>query len=553
MKLLSLHIENFGKLSGYDHIFTDGLNVIKHENSWGKTTLATFLKAMFFGMEKKGNLKAYSAERSKYAPWQGGVYGGSVIFEVDGKTYRVLRTFAPTPEGDRFELIDLETNKPSKDYSSNLGEEIFGVGRETFALSTFFPQGELEGKINDEIRSYLSGANDISGDVEMQSKAVKKLKSMEREYRLTCPKAYEIISLEEQIDDGKSRLAQLEDERENLKSGVDSLSKQVENFELPSLKNDENPAQIAEQISQIENDIQRVDEKQKKLTNGFNRKKNLSICSMAIGGVVAIVGVLLAALSISLIGGMTTAVVGAILAAVGIIMLVFGNKKLAQAATPLLEKKKQLFEQKRKAEEAYRSIAAQSSAMLEEANKHKQLEVDLAISKTKLEHIEKDIAQVLERLDECETILASKKTSKDELEEKQKIVECVIECLTQAQENISKRYVQPMQQQFNAIIENLSNDKRIMLDSDLNITLDTQSGLKEKAYLSAGNQDLVEICKRFALVKSIFKTQSPFIILDDPFVNLDEISLKNMLKLVNDFAREMQIIYLVCHSSRVGE
>ena len=74
-------------------------------------------------------------------PWQGGVYGGSVIFEVDGKTYRVLRTFAPTPEGDRFELIDLETNKPSKDYSSNLGEEIFKVGRETFALSTFFPQG----------------------------------------------------------------------------------------------------------------------------------------------------------------------------------------------------------------------------------------------------------------------------------------------------------------------------------------------------------------------------------------------------------------------------
>lgn len=53
MKLCSLHIENFGKLSNYDHVFTDGLNVIKHENSWGKTTLATFLKAMFYGMEKR--------------------------------------------------------------------------------------------------------------------------------------------------------------------------------------------------------------------------------------------------------------------------------------------------------------------------------------------------------------------------------------------------------------------------------------------------------------------------------------------------------------------
>lgn len=553
MKLLSLHIENFGKLSGYDHVFTEGLNVIKHENSWGKTTLATFLKAMFFGMEKKGNLKAYSAERSKYAPWQGGVYGGSVIFEVNGKVYRVLRTFAPTPEGDRFELIDLETNKPSKDFSSNLGEEIFGVGRETFALSTFFPQGELEGKINDEIRSYLSGANDISGDVEMQSKAVKKLKNMEREYRLTCPKAYEIISLEEQIDDNKARLAKLEDERENLKDDINSLSKQIENFKLPSLDGGENPARIAEQISQIENNIQRVEEQQKKLHQRHRQRKTISISGMVSGGVVATIGVLLAALSVSLIGGMATAVVGAILAATGIIMLVFGNKKLGREILPLQEETNQLLQQKRRAEEAYRALAAQSSAMLEEANSRKQLEVELAIDKTKLEHIEKDIAQVLERLDECETILASKKTLKDELEEKQKIVECVIECLSQAQENISKRYVQPMQQQFNAIIENLSNGKHIMLDSDLNITLDTQSGLKEKAYLSAGNQDLVEICKRFALVKSIFKSQSPFIILDDPFVNLDEISLQNMLKLVKDFAREMQIIYLVCHSSRVGE
>ena len=147
MKLLSLHIENFGKLSGYDHVFSQGLNVIENANAWGKTTLAVFIKAMFYGMDKKGNSKPYDAERSKYLPWQGGTYGGSLMFEAGGKNYRVLRTFAPTPEGDRFELLDLQTNKISKDFSSNLGEELFGVGKETFCLTTFFAQGNFESGI----------------------------------------------------------------------------------------------------------------------------------------------------------------------------------------------------------------------------------------------------------------------------------------------------------------------------------------------------------------------------------------------------------------------
>lgn len=554
MKLLSLHIENFGKLSNYDHVFSDGLNVIKHENSWGKTTLATFLKAMFFGMEKKGNLKAYSAERSKYAPWQGGIYGGSVIFEVDGKTYRALRTFAPTPEGDRFELVDLETNKLSKDFSSNLGEEIFGVGRETFALSTFFPQGELEGKINDEIRSYLSGAGDISGDVEMQSKAVKKLKSMEREYRIACPKSYEIIALEERIDDDKAELEHLEEDREEIKNSIAVLSQKIGDFKADSEKQDvQNPVETGEKIAQIEKQIESCKAQQNAAYAKLRKTKTFSICGIAAGSILAIVGIIVSALNLSLVGGVAVAAVGAILAAAAVVLLSLSGKKLAASIAPLQQQEQSLVAQKTQLDDEYRAIVARSSKLLEKADEKRQLEVELAVCQTKLSHIEKDIAQVLERLDEGETSLITKKTLRDELEEKQKIAQCVIDCLIQAQENISKRYVQPMQQQFNLIIEKLSSDKHIMLDSDLNITLDTQSGLKEKAYLSAGNQDMVDICKRFALIKSIFKTQSPFIILDDPFVNLDEISLENMLKLVKDFAHDVQIIYLVCHGSRIGE
>lgn len=44
-----MHIENFGVLSGFDYEFPEGLAVICRENGFGKSTLAAFLKAMFYG------------------------------------------------------------------------------------------------------------------------------------------------------------------------------------------------------------------------------------------------------------------------------------------------------------------------------------------------------------------------------------------------------------------------------------------------------------------------------------------------------------------------
>ena len=63
MKLLKCHIENFGKLSNYDYSFEDGLNTIKEENGFGKTTFASFIKAMFYGMEAKRNTKTLRGKR----------------------------------------------------------------------------------------------------------------------------------------------------------------------------------------------------------------------------------------------------------------------------------------------------------------------------------------------------------------------------------------------------------------------------------------------------------------------------------------------------------
>ena len=77
-----------------------------------------------------------------------------------------------------------------------------------------------------------------------------------------------------------------------------------------------------------------------------------------------------------------------------------------------------------------------------------------------------------------------------------------------------------------------------------------EQSLQEDGYLSAGTLDLVNICKRFALIDLLYKKEKPFIILDDPFINLDDKNLKVAKEIVMEEAKKYQIIFLTCHSSR---
>ena len=63
MRLLRCHVDNFGKISDLDLDFARGLNVINQPNAWGKSTLAAFLKAMFYGFDSKKEAGAVAKER----------------------------------------------------------------------------------------------------------------------------------------------------------------------------------------------------------------------------------------------------------------------------------------------------------------------------------------------------------------------------------------------------------------------------------------------------------------------------------------------------------
>ena len=167
MKLISCHVENFGKIHDFDYNFDDGMNIILEDNGWGKTTFAAFLKSMIYGMDTSRRKNITENERRRYMPWQGGTYGGSLDFEVQGKRYRVEREFGSLPSKDKVHVKDLDTGSRARINHEKLGEEIFHIDAKAFEKSVYITQNGLymdndaASSIHTRLNSIVSQANDV--------------------------------------------------------------------------------------------------------------------------------------------------------------------------------------------------------------------------------------------------------------------------------------------------------------------------------------------------------------------------------------------------------
>lgn len=165
MKLLSCYVDNFGKLSDLRIDFADGVNLFHGPNAWGKSTLAAFLRVMFYGFDSKKESGSFDKERVVYRPWQGGVYGGELDFLYRDKAYRISRTFGKTEKTDSFHLYDLSTNLECHDFSSDIGSEVFGLDSASFKRSAFIAQNDCECGSTDGINAKLGNLVENTNDI----------------------------------------------------------------------------------------------------------------------------------------------------------------------------------------------------------------------------------------------------------------------------------------------------------------------------------------------------------------------------------------------------
>lgn len=177
MKLESLYIENFGGLHQYALDFETGITSLIQPNGFGKTTLAEFIRAMFYGFPRKSKTLDRSL-RQKYTPWNGGSFGGNLTFAYQGQRYRMERTFGANPKGDTFAVIDLETGRKTNRFPEEIGQELFGLDAESFERSAYLPQlRESDAFLTASVQAKLSGLVEESGDVANYDKAMAALRA----------------------------------------------------------------------------------------------------------------------------------------------------------------------------------------------------------------------------------------------------------------------------------------------------------------------------------------------------------------------------------------
>ena len=636
MKLIQCYIENFGTLSNFKYDFQSGINIIKEKNGFGKTTLANFIKAMFYGLETKKNTKTL-IDRKKYEPWQGGNFGGSVEFEINNKKYKLERFFKKKEADDVFKLYNLETNLESDDYTSNIGEEIFGINKEAFERSIFISGQNMQTNMNDSINAKLGNILESENDINSSEKAIKILDDAIKYYKKTGnrgainEKIIEKTRLEHKFEEYKAdekilqelkdankaiseQINERVDTQRELQSTISMISKEevkkskIQQYNLLSsncnqskqnleaFKNKINDnSDLYKQIEENKNQIELLNNKNINLNKKISIKNKQKYISIVILALLIIMSVVLKILKLNTVFLVITLIMCIIPVFIFILIInnlkkikeeiLLNNNKIEKntsiVATLIEIDKKQTNEQKIELDRLTREYNKNlndiksfeeendmESLLSEEHNKSNSLtdfnkkeleeklekinkEINLLndeknYKKNKIESIESDI-DIFEVENDIEVV----SNEIEEMTKKLKIIEDTKKNLELAKESFSSHYLGKMENSFMKNIEAINGEK---IDLNIDINLDVQiskyGGYKKIDFLSTGYKDLIYICMRMSLVEALFEGEKPFIVLDDPFVNLDEEKMEKAIELLKNIGKNYQIIYFVCHNSR---
>ena len=143
MKIISCHIENYGKFVKKDFNFDSDITSFNWENGAGKTTLASFIKAMFYGIPSvKANAKNFE-DRQHFCPFEKGNFGGSVVFEFNGAEFKIERFF-DKKSSTKDEVKVYKNGGLTDELGEDIGKAVFGIDKESFEKTVFFNAEDIE-------------------------------------------------------------------------------------------------------------------------------------------------------------------------------------------------------------------------------------------------------------------------------------------------------------------------------------------------------------------------------------------------------------------------
>ena len=550
MYITYIYIENFGVLSDYRYSPKPGLNEIYAENGAGKTTLSEFIRAMFFGMPGTRTRKQLNdALRKKYKPWQQGIFGGYVEFIAASKEYRLTRTFGDKESDDTFLLIDKATGLVSNDYTVNIGKELFGTDRDTFANTAWISGKDTRFAAGSGLYESLGEGTDISTGANSFEHAKKSIDDAIRYYKSTAGKGV-INELEYKINNINDELVRLKNDYDDLNKERSALKFTDEEFKEENYHWKHRLEWLDDYFSGgvIESDeLDRLlkendDEMQ------YNRKRAESSKKRIVSGIVLII--IFAALLI------ISAAEGFFIAALLCLMMsiIFGYfsiknvKRCRQFADNI-----KLCEVN---ENKYKQIALYKDEYDTLSDIEREHEAIRKNAGAKLKNLKE--SAINEKADEILKKTADLKREKMTLSEQLKQASQRAELLTKtrrfmimAKESYTVGYmdsvISKMRQYIRYFDEDLSSRTEIDVNFDVNVL--SGSTPRQIDYYSTGIKDIIWLCERFAVIDVLYKKEQPVMLLDDIFVNLDDKMFERGRKIAEDMAQKRQIIYFTCRKN----
>lgn len=516
MVIKEIYIENFGILHNYRYSVKEGLNQIYGSNGTGKSTLAVFVKAMFFGMPQVRNTKSVeAAERRKYKPWQGGGFGGYIDFEIKEKKYHLERTFGDREKEDTFKLLDAVTGMVSSDYSVNIGAEIFGIDREAFAATAWISGRNMHVEVNDSMHARFGNTLELERECANFEKGIARITQAVREYSRNGQRG-RLYELKEMLAESNKEIYELRERTELLKSDLNRISET------------ENTGRQKTELRELEEQLESAAESYKKRESKLNAAVKLVLCLV----------ILLFAAYVAVFTFIRSS--AAAVGIAGVIIIFFITEVIFWNNLRRL-----------------RNLIKETEAELR-VNKDKQRLIDEYQKLTQL----KESMNLQQKNDELENLrlkLYEADRNKSRLERELAAAEHNYEVLTKTKEYLIMAKESYVSSYMDTILVGLKkylslfDDKlseSVKLDTKMQIFMQAGALTREIAYFSSGIKDIIWLCERFAMIDALYKEELPLIILDDPFINLDDDMCQRAKNLLNKIAKDKQIIYMTCKNER---
>ncbi|MBO7405411.1 MAG: AAA family ATPase [Clostridia bacterium] len=182
MTIQTLQIASFGGLEDFSLDLADGANILYGRNETGKSSVAAFVKFIFYGLSSRAG-KSGVSERARYLNSRTGSAAGTLTVRTDdGGLWRIERSL--TAAGERIRIIDRKSGEIVT--GEEPGIRFFGVPEDVFVSTCFVSQvsvrpeapiGQATGGTRTAVENLLASADE---NVDIR-RAEKQLDDLRRE------------------------------------------------------------------------------------------------------------------------------------------------------------------------------------------------------------------------------------------------------------------------------------------------------------------------------------------------------------------------------------